>query len=289
MSDVSSLEDGAAKIRDLISSGKPFFVGRNGTIEMQTIQYWMTQRPKLPYPSYLNNPLKVNAGVFPADSASIDAWAEEYIDCLGRLDATAAGWYAPTKEFEDRLLTKYSPEVFRCPLRSLEPYYVSPNLQWTKALSGKVVVVSSFTKTIQAQLKKDIWPGIPLFSPDIEWSFVQTGYSPTLALGRGDWPKGVTTWQQAVDYVVKGVLDSQATVALIGCGGLGMIIAGRLKAAGVSAIVLGGAIQILFGIKGMRWVTHNVISTFWNDTWVWPAEDETPRGAVIVEGGCYWG
>ena len=256
---------------------------------MQTVQYWMTQRPTMPYPSQINNPLKVNAGVFPADSASIDAWAKEYIESVKLLDVTAAGWYAPTKEAEDHLLTKYAPDVFRCPLRSLEPYYVSPNLQWTQALSGKVAIVSSFTKTIQAQLKKDIWPGIPLFSSDIEWSFVQTGYSPVLALGRGDWPKGIDTWQKAVDYVVKEVLDSKATVALIGCGGLGMIIAGRLKAAGVSAIVLGGAIQVLFGIKGMRWITHNVISTFWNDAWVWPAEDETPRGAVIVEGGCYWG
>ena len=61
-----------------------------------------------------------------------------------------------------------------------------------------------------------------------------------------------------------------------------------LLAAGIGAIVMGGAIQCLFGIKGRRWETHSVIGKFWNDAWVWPAEGETPVGAVTIEGACYW-
>jgi hypothetical protein len=170
----------------------------------------------------------------------------------------------------------------------LEPYYVAAASQWTQCLAGKkVAVVSSFTKTIQSQLKKEVW-SVPLFPADVEFSFVQTGYSPSLALGKGTWPGGVNSWEDAADYVVKNVVYSGAEVALIGCGGLGMVIGGRLKAKGVSAIVLGGAIQVLFGIKGRRWANHDVISSFWTDQWVWPAEDEVPGGAVLVEGGCYW-
>ena len=77
-------------------------------------------------------------------------------------------------------------------------------------------------------------------------------------------------------------------MALIGCGGLGMVIAGRLRQKGISSIVLGGAIQVLFGIKGRRWANHSVISGLWNDAWVSPAADEIPGGADSVEGGCYW-
>jgi hypothetical protein len=54
------------------------------------------------------------------------------------------------------------------------------------------------------------------------------------------------------------------------------------------AIVLGGAIQVLFGIKGRRWKTHEVISKFWNDDWIYPKPEETPQGARDIEGGCYW-
>jgi hypothetical protein len=68
-----------------------------------------------------------------------------------------------------------------------------------------------------------------------------------------------------------------------------MPIAKMLKDRGVIAIVMGGAIQVLFGIKGRRWEKHPIISTFWNDAWVWPSEEETPAGAQIIEGGCYWG
>jgi hypothetical protein len=88
--------------------------------------------------------------------------------------------------------------------------------------------------------------------------------------------------------VVSEVVSQGARFALIGCGGLGMPIAKALKERGVIAIVLGGAIQVLFGIKGKRWKTHEVISTFWNDAWVWPSEAETPMNAQSIEGGCYW-
>ena len=42
-------------------------------------------------------------------------------------------------------------------------------------------------------------------------------------------------------------------VAIIGCGAYGMPLAAMLKQAGKQAIHLGGATQLLFGIKGKRW------------------------------------
>lgn len=99
----------------------------------------------------------------------------------------------------------------------------------------------------------------------------------------------INSWEEAVEYVVKEVLKTDSNVVLIGCGGLGMIIGARLKAAGKMCIVMGGAVQVLFGVKGMRWKYHEVISKFWNEEWVWPLSEETPAGSEEVEGGCYWG
>jgi hypothetical protein len=86
----------------------------------------------------------------------------------------------------------------------------------------------------------------------------------------------------------EAVLKSGAQIVLIGCGGLGFPLAQRLKKAGKIVIVLGGAIQVLFGIRGERWKTHSVISQFWNKYWVYPSAAETPNGCLSVENACYW-
>jgi hypothetical protein len=281
----------------------PFFIGRNGTIETETVYFYLTMRRgssfQKPYHARILEQIQRNAGIFPSLNESIDTWAEEYLHHLGSLTGLAAGWYKPLWHIETSILDRHAPRAFRTPLRSLEPYYSEPALQWPRLLAGKrVAVVSSFTESMKKQLTSpraaDIWRGAGhagLLTPavPIEWSFVRTGYAPITALGHAGWPAGISSWHDAAAYVVDQVVRSGAEVAIIGCGGLGMIIGGRLKALGISAFVLGGAIQILFGIKGMRWEDHDVISKFWNSAWVWPAEEEMPGGASLIEGGCYWG
>jgi len=293
------IDVGARQIYETMAGPEPFFIGRNGTIELEVIFFWMTQRlgAGIPYPERYLETISRNAGIFPATDSSIDAWCKEYCESLRELNGLAAGWYKPLERVEAAILKHHATgSEFQCPLRSLEPYYVEPDLQWTRALSGKrVTVVSSFTDSIRKQIEGENFPRIwaaqnrgLLNPPGITWSFVKTGYAPALAMGRGGWPAGVDCWQDAVAHVVAGVKESDADVAIIGCGGLGMLIGAELKRQGISAIILGGATQVLFGLKGTRWATHNIISGFWNDAWIWPSEAEKPRGAILVEGGCYW-
>ena len=80
-------------------------------------------------------------------------------------------------------------------------------------------------------------------------------------------------------------------IAIIGCGAYGFPLAVKLKKAGKQAIHLGGAAQLLFGIKGKRWESDpafEYVQKFFNDSWVYPDEAERPQKAHIVEGGCYW-
>jgi hypothetical protein len=294
------VEIGAEAICTTMKGSKPFFIGRNGTIEIEVIHFWMFERggkTPISYPAKYMEIISRNAGVFPATDSSIDAWCTEYCAALGELNGLAAGWYKVLEHIEWQILKSFTDSSqFEVPLRSLEPYYVGPELQWTRALAGKrVTVVSSFSDSIRKQIEGEnfprIWSGPNaglLNPPGITWSFVKTGYAPALALGRGDWPAGITCWQDAVAHVVREVKQSHADVAIIGCGGLGVPIGAELKRQGISAIVLGGATQVLFGLKGTRWATHPVISGFWNDAWIWPSESEKPNGAVLVEGGCYW-
>lgn len=252
-------------------------IGRNGTIELECMIY-----PRSP------EALEKNAGIFPL--SSIDKWRDTSIKATQAANVLATGWYEPLKKAEAHTLkNNWNSTAIEIPLRSLEPYYVEPSKAWTHLLANqKVAVVSSFTVSAMKQVANlsTIWPG--MLPPTVRWHWVQTGHPPSVARGRNEWPPHVTSWIDAVNHVVLEVIKSGARFALVGCGGLSMPIAKALKERGIITIVLGGAIQVLFGIKGKRWASHPVISKFWNDSWIWPSENETPRGFTGIEGGCYW-
>ena len=77
-------------------------------------------------------------------------------------------------------------------------------------------------------------------------------------------------------------------IAIIGCGAYGMPLAAMLKQEGKKVVHMGGVTQALFGIKGKRWVESRVDKVPFNDAWIYPDKDETPKDAQKVEGGCYW-
>ena len=260
-------------------------IGRHGTIEL-TCALLMNDGYEVGEDRLKT--LERNAGIFPTESAQI--WATEYSVAAALADCMAIGWYAPLARSEIKYVQRLNPFSHKIPLRSLEPYYC-PEASWLHALQGQhVCVVSSFSNTIETQISKlkDIWNGRDIFPETIQWSFVRSYYSPTLAKGSCEWPRGIHSWKDAVDRMEEEVMATSAKVVLIGCGGLAMPLAVRLKKRGKICIVLGGAIQILFGIKGKRWETHPIISQYFNEHWVYPEDDEVPGGAREIEGGCYW-
>ena len=274
------LEDGAKLLCKYFASNKPFLIGRNGTIE---IEYINNNTKKLA------DVLELHAGVFPSSHA--ESWSLDYLDALANTDVIAEGWYAPLKTIEKNILdtvNKYRKSIL---LRSLEPYYVMPELRWTQYLANKrVAIISSFASTCDEQtyMAKAIWSDSESLLPSsTTWIPIQTYYGPLLAHGKAEWPNS-SNYKEAIEYVVENTLLQKPQVAIIGCGGLGMIIGSILKKAGVQCIVLGGAIQIMFGIKGKRWMNHDIISKFFNDAWVFPPDDCVPGFAKSIENGCYW-
>ena len=99
-------------------------------------------------------------------------------------------------------------------------------------------------------------------------------------------------------------------VALLGCGPLGMPLALHAKERGLSAIYLGGLIQLLFGLIGRRYVEEVVdgkarggmasqvfashdqgqgsAAALVNAYWRPPLESETPQNILEQENGAYW-
>ena len=296
------IDAGAKEICRVFEGSNPFFIGRNGSTEMELLTYWLYRRETgVAWPSDLLKRLERYSGIWPATSESIDAWVKAYTESLRELDGLAAGWYAPHASCEFRVLEEFAPDAFRTPLRSLEPYYVDAPLRWSQHLKGKrVAVISSFADSIYQQVinlksfPDTIWSSIKdpdsLLPNTIVILPVRSYFPPMISLGdHTGWPSSVDGWEEAANSLFQQTKALKPDIVLIGCGALGMIVGAKLKRAGISSILLGGAIQVLFGIKGRRWENHDIIRTFWNQYWIWPSYGEMPTGAGYIEGACYWG
>ena len=77
-------------------------------------------------------------------------------------------------------------------------------------------------------------------------------------------------------------------MAIIGAGAYGLPLAAHVKRLGKKAVHLGGATQILFGIRGKRWDEMPFFQKLYNEHWVRPLPSEVPKDYQRVEGGCYW-
>ena len=298
----SEIDAGAKEICAAFESGKPFFIGRNGSTEMELLTYWLYKRETgVSWPPDLLKRLERYSGIWPATPESIDAWVKAYTESLRELDGLAAGWYPAHASCEFRILEEFAPDTFRTPLRSLEPYYVKPHLRWSKHLKDKrVAVISSFADSIYLQcaslpnFSETVWSSIEdpgsLIPTTMDVLPIRSYFPPMISLGdQTGWPADIQSWEDAAESLFQRAKALKPDLVLIGAGALGMIVGAKLKRAGISSLLLGGAIQVLFGIKGRRWETHDVISKFWNRYWVWPTPGEMPTGAGFIEGACYWG
>lgn len=280
-------------IGQALANKKGCLIGRTGTIEFQILHEALQKR--VPHDGSLKI-LERNAGIFPFTRESFLSWIQAYYDACVEADCMAAGWYAPHAQAEVDFLDREGLTALFVPLRSLEPYYVEPKDMWTRILEGhRVTVVTSFAKTAEMQLTRaeSIWSmeqAEAMLPLSAKWRFVRSYYSPALAGSKTEcqWPLSVVSWMDAVEYLERKIMATNPDVVLLGCGGLAMPLGLRLKRRGIVAVVMGGAIQTLFGIKGKRWKTHPIIGQFWNGAWVSPSQDEIPGNAHEIEGGCYW-
>jgi hypothetical protein len=297
-------DDGAAWLSQKVAAETPFTAGKLGTAECDVIAFYLSHRQaaeKTPYPPQILRNIFLNAGLFPATEATADAYASYMATMvLPRMDGIAE-WNPCSPLNESAILNHYAPSSVRFPARSLEPYYATATEnRWTLVATGNteskppIAVVSPFAESIAAQWGRQdsVWSTGPrIWIEGAKLATVRAGYSPMLAgHGSGAWPRAVQEggWTAAIRWMADRVEASGAKLAIVGCGALSLPLCVALKSRGIAAIHTGGATQILFGIKGGRWETHSVISTFFNDAWIRPAAAEIPAHAAHVEGACYW-
>lgn len=287
-------------IYDALMSDEPCMIARFGSTELLCLKNYLgVKSNKGKYLDYINgnsqawwweeksiNQMQQWSGFFPASINKIEQFCELMIQDIPQVDVLGS-WVADELLFEKEL--KLAQKIH---LRLLEPYWAENH--WSKALEGKkVLVVHPFAKDIEEQyLKREL-----LFKNNILPHFQLTTIRAVQSLASDT--TEFKDWFEALDYMKAEIDKVDYDICLIGCGAYGFPLAAHVKRMGKKGFHYGGALQLLFGIRGKRWEDPNYGVKEWgipsgfylnlmNQHWVRPGEIGKPQNAQIVEGACYW-
>lgn len=214
------------------------------------------------------------SGFFPVSEESLFLFKKEMISSMKEIDLLGS-WVEGESKYE-----KYLSKVKVCDLMMLEPYFSSK--PWSLALEGKkVLVIHPFSSIIEYQFNKkrnlifknnNVLPNFELKTLKAPITYPESGLNSQ-------------NWFEILNKLTINALEIDFEIAIIGCGAYGMPLAARLKKAGKKSVHLGGAVQILFGIKGKRWDEIKNFKKMYNEHWIYPSNEKIYKN---VEDGCYW-
>ena len=288
---IYSIEEGGRMLLERIRIGIPFTAGKLGTSELEALLYYKSHGNGV-FPLQIQKNMKINAGLF-GSASCIKEWCVYMLEHLGMMDEIVL--WSPGLPVQERyFIREHCPNIHTyLPLRALEPFYQTEAAnRWSLAVRS-FCVVTPFVSSIEGQWsRRDALFPYPLFGDAEFKGCVRVGYSP-LICGVGEpcsWSQQVLEggWFSAVLAVVDECVAKAADFVFVGAGALSLPICFELKKRGISAIHTGGGTQIIFGVKGRRWLSHGVISGFFNAEWTTPLAAEVPSGFQRIEEGCYF-
>lgn len=277
--------DGSYYLNESFRDDKSFSAGKIGANELLVLYNYLVYRQQDKEVEWNSNILYniYTAGFFPSDEKAVEGFVGYLFECLGDIDCYAL-WSMNDIQFEYNVIKHHNKKSVLVELMSLEPYY--SGCPWTEHLKDKkVLVISSFPETIKEQYKnrKNLWNDSRIL-PDFELITLEHQMAPFLNNGRTKY----NNWIEMVDDLKEQIEGIDFDVALIGTGTSSLPLTAHVKKMGKKGIHLGGALQILFGIKGGRWNDGMIGKYFYNDSWVNPKVEEIPVDYKKVENGCYY-
>lgn len=288
-------------IYNLLVNDKPCMIARYGSMELdEVISYigykchkgnaWGYILGRTPYWWNFNisnqSPMQYNAGFFPIELSYLEQFAELVINDSGQIDLLGS-W-----RYEENYMKKYlKSDIQRVALILLEPFW--SNKPWSRALKGKkVLVIHPFNELIESQYaqREYLFPNLDVL-PDFELKTIK-------AVQSIEGCSEFATWFEALEYMERQMDNIDYDICLIGAGAYGMPLAAYAKRQGKKAVHLGGALQLLFGIRGKRWDDPNYGAVtlkrsgcyleLFNEHWVYPGNEYKPSSTQCCDDNCYW-
>lgn len=287
-------QDASDQIKELLEGDQPVLIARFGSSELGAIIACLNSRKKglkkyLDYilskssaytlrDSHLQR-MHINAGLFPRKLNLVVRFSDLMMEDAKELDLLGS-WLSDEYQVMEHIKKK-TPSI---PLHQIEPYYHEN--PWTEALRNKkIVVVHPFANTIKDQFEnhRELLFSDERILPPFSLETIKAVQ--TIA---GQENSDFKNWFEALDSMKNQLNQMDFDVAIIGCGAYGFPLAAHVKRIGKKAIHLGGATQILFGIKGTRWDNHEFISKLYNEYWSRPSSKDRPTNSNLVENSAYW-
>lgn len=291
-------------IYNLLSDDKPCMIARFGSTEMNAIinylgvnspqhsiwKFIQGKQPEWWWNKNIMNQMQQWSGFFPPTPENMQRFGEMMLEDAKEVDLLGS-WLK-----DEYYIAQNINKAQLVHLRLLEPFWTNNSIPWTKALEGKkVLVVHPFAHLIYKQYteKRTLLFNNPNILPLFDLQVIQAVQS------LGGENNGFKDWFDALQSMKDKIDAADYDICLIGCGAYGFPLAAHIKRRGKKAFHLGGALQLLFGIKGKRWEDPNYGVKEWgmpygsypalmNTNWVRPGESERPLNANQVEGACYW-
>lgn len=278
-------EEGHNRVAELISRNEPLMVARLGSAELACLRYYLEKRgrKKRGYSRRICSAMANNAGFFPVDDDSLDAFSKIFLEHLAQADVMGV-WF---NKYENVICNNYCRNAELVDFDCLEPFrFADP---WSSRLARrKVLVVHPFAESIRKQYEEKrrlLFPSSEVL-PDFELKTIRAVQS------IGGTKVNFATWFDAYDFMCEEITKVDFDICIIGAGAYGLPLAAFAKKLGKQAIHLGGVTQILFGIKGKRWERDpayaETTARLFNEHWVRPLDTETPANKDKIENGCYW-
>lgn len=263
------------KVKELLLGENPCSIGKIGSIEL--IHFASAFLDKKPV--FCGNSLAINAGINIKNLEEYEIWLNHFKFGIQNLDVVLA-WNKT--EQETKILDSLCPLSARTEeFPDIEPFSHGEDGWHFNLKDKKVLVVSSFKNSIEKQLPKysKIWDGAEIGDCEIIESpqpFQITGNDPIF-------------YEESIFELERKIMSKDFDICIVGAGGFSLPLCGIAKGIGKRAIHLGGATQVLFGIRGSRF-DRNFADQPWYGTenFITPLESDIPKFHYMVEQGCYW-
>jgi hypothetical protein len=271
-----NVDEASKLIEKGLNSDHPFLCSRLGCTELQSIIF--AKKAKIfPLNIGLANlfwkdvlrSLHYSSGVFGIDKHEMYLFADLYISLMKEIDILGS-WHPSETYFINELK-----HCIRIRLGDIGPDVI--NESWIKSLfDKKVLVISPFTDTIKKQYynkRTELFENKNILPQFRELKLLKAVQSIA-----GECPQKYKNWFDALEAMHEQMNAIDYDIALIGAGAYGFPLGCYAKQCGKKAIVIGGPLQLLFGIKGSRWEAYPEINKIMQrPAWVNPSPEETPK------------
>jgi hypothetical protein len=275
-----------------------FAAGKIGVTE-QYLLFWATlheQNATDARMRLLETWIKSNAlhasGLFPADRNLYLRFAQVYLQTARELDFIGL-FRGPDAPFELKVVNDMALEGAFMRFQNLHPDSSIPddpsNCYLPLFQGKKILIVNPFANLLASRATREIFEGV--------WAVSGKKFFEPESVEGLEFPYGFAseTWTHydtALDLmheIESRIEQRDFDVALIAAGGIGIPLTARVKRLGKVGIMLGGHLQVIFGVKGKRWKDRpKWRDVYFNEWWIDMPAEYLPQSQDNAGEYAYW-